>query len=172
MHEPVRRRRSAGRRLPAVSVVRGVRSGWVPSQRQLSRWAAAALGRGAAGREICVLLVGATRSRALNARYRGRDRATNVLAFAAEPTAVQSSGLLGDLVVCPSLVRAEARAQRKPARAHWAHLVVHGALHLLGYDHQGELEAQRMERREIRALRALGLPNPYLQAAPRARRSA
>ncbi len=159
-------------RLPTIGLVRRGRGGWLPTRRELARWTAAALGRRAAQREICVLLVGVRRSRALNARYRGRDRPTNVLSFPAAPLAERASGLLGDLVICPTVLRAEARAQRKPARAHWAHLVVHGALHLLGYDHEHEREARRMQRREIRVLRALGIPNPYRLAAPRARRPA
>jgi probable rRNA maturation factor len=68
---------------------------------------------------------------------------------------------LGDLVICPQVLRAEAREQQKSLRAHWAHLVVHGALHLIGYDHEREAEASRMERREIRVLRSLGFANPY-----------
>lgn len=130
-----------------------------PSRGALRRWACAALGRAARG-EISVALVGAARSRALNRRYRRRDRATNVLSFPAPPTA-RRAGLLGDLVICPAVLRAEARAQRKPMTAHWAHLVVHGVLHLVGFDHVKAQEAQRMERREVRVLRDLGFDNPY-----------
>jgi len=146
---------------PAVSVARQVRGGWLPTARDFQRWAAAALGARAAGRELSVLLVGRARSRRLNAHYRRRDRATNVLSFPAPPGAAGGAGLLGDLVICPALLRAEARAQHKSARAHWAHLVVHGVLHLVGYDHELEPQARRMERREIRVLRALGVANPY-----------
>jgi|SRR5450755_4461383 probable rRNA maturation factor len=147
--------------LPAVSVVRRIRSGWLPAARDFQRWAGAALGARAAGREISVLLVGPAASRALNAQYRGRERATNVLSFPAPAGAAGPSGLLGDLVICPAVLRAEARAQHKSARAHWTHLVVHGVLHLVGYDHEREAEALRMERREIRVLRRLGVANPY-----------
>ena len=157
---------------PAVSVTRQVRGGWLPTARDLQRWAAAALGARAAGRELSVLLVGPARSRRLNAHYRRRDRATNVLSFPAPPGAAGGAGLLGDLVICPAVLRAEARAQHKSARAHWAHLVVHGVLHLVGYDHELEPQARRMERREIRVLRALGVANPYRSDAPRARRPA
>jgi probable rRNA maturation factor len=144
-----------------VSVARTVRSGWQPPVRELRGWAAAALGRRAAGREVSMLLAGRARSRALNARYRGRDHATNVLSFPALPATTARSGLLGELVICPAVLRAEARAQHKSARAHWAHMVVHGVLHLAGYDHERAQEAQRMERREIRTLRRLGIANPY-----------
>jgi len=152
---------------PQVSVARRVRSGWLPAARDIQRWAAAALGaRAAAGRELSVLLVGPARSRSLNARYRRRDRPTNVLSFPVPRGSGGDSGLLGDLVICPAVLRAEARLQRKSARAHWAHLVVHGVLHLAGYDHEHAAQAQRMERREIRVLRSLGIANPYRIGAP------
>jgi probable rRNA maturation factor len=135
---------------------------WSPSARELARWASLALGRRAAGRELGVSVVGAPESRRLNARYRGRDCPTNVLSFPAPP---QPRGAdvrpLGDLVVCGRLLRAEARAQAKTLRAHWAHLIVHGALHLIGYDHERDADARRMQRREIAVLRRLGFANPY-----------
>jgi probable rRNA maturation factor len=146
----------------SVSVARTVRSGWTPAARDLRRWADAALGTSGCGREVSVLLVGARRSRSLNARYRGRDRSTNVLSFPAPAVAARSAGALGDLVICPAVLRAEAREQRKDVGAHWAHMVVHGMLHLLGYDHQRARDAQRMERREVRILRSLGIANPYV----------
>jgi len=154
-----------------LSVVRAVRGGWLPARHELAGWATAALGRAAARREVTMLLAGRTRSRALNARYRGRDHATNVLSFPA-PAAAARTGLLGELVICPAVLRAEARTQGKSPRAHWAHMVVHGVLHLAGYDHQRPADAQRMEQREIRVLRALGIGNPYrIAAAPRRTRS-
>jgi probable rRNA maturation factor len=159
------------RQWPAVSIVRRVRGGWLPAAREFRRWAAAALGARARGREISVLLVGPAASRALNARYRGRNHPTNVLSFPAPPGSGPASDLLGDLVICPAVLRAEARAQHKSARAHWAHLVVHGVLHLAGYDHERSEDTLRMERREVRVLRALGIANPYLPPAPRARRA-
>jgi probable rRNA maturation factor len=134
-------------------------SGAHPPARALRRWACAAVGARVRG-EIAVALVGSARSRALNRRYRRRDRATNVLSFPA-PEAARRAGLLGDLVICPAVLRAEARVQRKPLAAHWAHLVVHGALHLIGFDHMRDQDARRMERREIRVLRRLGFDNPY-----------
>jgi probable rRNA maturation factor len=146
---------------PKLSLARRTQRGWTPGARQLTAWAAAALGRAGAGAEISVLLVGTQRSRALNARYRGRDHATNVLSFPAGAAAAGPVRLLGDLVICPVVLRREARAQHKSARAHWAHLVVHGVLHLLGYDHEFDADARRMERREIRTLRRLGIANPY-----------
>ena len=146
----------------SVSVTREVRAGWMPPLRDFRLWADTVLGSSAPKREISVLLVGERRSRALNARYRGRDRSTNVLSFPAPAVATRSSGALGDLVICPAVLRAEAREQRKDVRSHWAHMVVHGLLHLLGYEHERERDAQRMERREVRVLRRLGIANPYV----------
>jgi probable rRNA maturation factor len=84
---------------------------------------------------------------------------------------VAQAGLLGELVICPAVLRDEARAQHKSARAHWAHMVVHGVLHLVGYDHELPDEARRMERREIRTLRRLGIANPYRSVTARTRRT-
>ena len=140
---------------------------WSPKRADLTRWASAALGARAAGAELGVRMVGAAESRRLNARYRGRDAPTNVLSFA--PPALPARArtrvrALGDLVICPRVLRGEARAQAKTLRAHWAHLVVHGTLHLIGYDHQRAADARRMERREIAVLRRLGFANPYRSA--------
>jgi len=146
----------------SVSVTGNVRSGWTPPMRDLRLWADTVLGSSARNRELSVLLVGARRSRALNARYRGRDKSTNVLSFPAPDVATRNSGALGDLVICPAVLQAEARRQHKRVREHWAHMVVHGLLHLLGYDHERERDAQRMERREVRVLRRLGIANPYV----------
>ncbi|HZT00773.1 MAG TPA: rRNA maturation RNase YbeY [Steroidobacteraceae bacterium] len=161
-----------GRQL-RVEVQRRVRS-WAPHAREIAAWAGTALGRNAARGELGVRVVGAAESRRLNAHYRGRDKPTNVLSFPPAPLPPQVSGSLpgrsrqgvdtrplGDLVICAQVVRAEAREQKKPLKAHWAHLVVHGALHLIGYDHEREAEARRMERREIVVLRRLGFANPY-----------
>jgi len=138
--------------------------GWAPPRAELRRWASAALGARAAGRELEVCVVGAPESARLNARFRGRDRPTNVLSFAPPSLprrqAVQRAPL-GELVICAALLREEARVQAKTLRAHWAHLIVHGALHLAGYDHQRAADARRMERREIAVLRRLGFANPY-----------
>ena len=150
-----------------VSVSRRVRSGWLPPARDFRRWADAVLGVRSAPKQVSVLLVGERRSRALNCHYRGRDKSTNILSFPASPTAQRSSGLLGDLVICPAVLRAEAREQHKDVRSHWAHMVVHGMLHLLGYDHERERDARRMERREVRVLRQLGIGNPYLSTGGR-----
>jgi probable rRNA maturation factor len=146
-------------RSPLLTVRARVRSGSAPSLRMMRTWAGAALGRGVHG-EIALLLVGPAGSRTLNRRYRQRDRATNVLSFPATGVA-RRAGLLGDLVICPAVLAAEARAQGKTLREHWAHLIVHGVLHLLGFDHVKPPDARRMERRETRILRQLGFEDPY-----------
>ena len=153
-----------GSNIIRIDVRRRVRT-WAPPSRDLRTWASTALGRRALGREIGVSVVGPAESRKLNAQYRGRDKPTNVLSFpAAELPRVAGADEpqpLGDLVICPQVLRAEARDQKKSLRAHWAHLVVHGSLHLIGYDHELEADANRMERREIAVLRSLGFANPY-----------
>jgi probable rRNA maturation factor len=127
-----------------------------------------ALGRQAAGREIGVSVVGPAESRRLNAQFRGKDKPTNVLSFPIadlpQAAATDEPRPLGDLVICPQVLRTEAREQKKTLRAHWAHLVVHGSLHLIGYDHIQDADANRMERREIAVLRRLGFANPYRSA--------
>jgi probable rRNA maturation factor len=144
----------------SVEVQRTVRK-WAPTRSDIATWAGTALGRKAAGRELGVRVVGPAESRRLNARYRGKDKPTNVLSFPAVELPAGPERPLGDLVICPDVLRVEAREQRKSLRAHWAHLVVHGTLHLVGYDHEDTADADRMERREIAVLRRLGFPNPY-----------
>ena len=153
---------AAPRRAPVrVAVSNGVRSS-VPAARAISHWVQV----GAAGQvrktmDLSLRVVGSSEGRALNRRYRGCDYPTNVLSFAAPRAARLRDRQLGDLVICAPVVAREARQQGKSLRAHWAHLVIHGTLHLLGYDHQRMRDAQRMERREVRLMRVLGYENPY-----------
>lgn len=133
-----------------------------PSSRALRDWAAAALGPRRGPVEVAVRLVGPAESRRLNRHYRGKDKPTNVLSFPAGVDAPVQPRPLGDIVICPAVLRREAREQGKPERAHWAHLVVHGVLHLVGYDHEHDADARRMERREVAVLRRLGFANPYV----------
>jgi probable rRNA maturation factor len=149
------------RRAAAVEVQYADRRPWSPSRRHIGRWVAAALGARVRG-ELAVRVVGNAESRRLNRDYRGKDQPTNVLSFAL-PTRGRSpfTTILGDLVVCAPVVAREAREQGKSRNAHWAHMIVHGTLHLLGYDHVAREDARRMERREIAVLRRLGYPNPY-----------
>ncbi|HXY75554.1 MAG TPA: rRNA maturation RNase YbeY [Steroidobacteraceae bacterium] len=157
-----RARRAAARARFELELQRRAR-GWSPPARDLTQWARAALGDRARGHSLGVCVVSAAESRRLNARFRGREHPTNVLSFPAAPLPDPGGGprALGELVICPPVLRAEARSQSKPLRAHWAHMVVHGALHLAGYDHERESDARRMERREIAVLRRLGFANPY-----------
>jgi probable rRNA maturation factor len=132
-----------------------------PSPRLMARWAHAALGARGAGCEMALQVVSASRMRMLNRRYRGKDKPTNVLSFPALPAPGVRPRPLGDVLICPAVLRREARTQGKSERAHWAHLVVHGTLHLVGYDHEGDFDAARMERREVAILKRLGFANPY-----------
>ena len=146
-----------------LEVARATRA-WAPARARMNRWAAAALGRRGAGREIAVRIVGKGESRALNRHWRGKDKPTNVLSFPAPdaPTLRAAYRPLGDLVICADVVRREAERDGKPVAAHWAHMVVHGALHLAGYDHEtGERARMRMESREIAVLKSFGIGNPY-----------
>jgi probable rRNA maturation factor len=133
----------------------------MPDAEQIRGWALAALATHDRPTELTVRVVDEAEITALNRRYRGKDGPTNVLSFPYEGFADVADGLLGDVVVCAPVVAAEAAQQGKPALAHWAHLVIHGVLHLLGYDHQQAPEAARMERRESELLATLGYPDPW-----------
>lgn len=111
--------------------------------------------------EITVRIVDAQESQQLNAEYRGKDKPTNVLSFPFEAPPGIEINLLGDLVICASVVSDEAREQGKALHAHWAHMLVHGCLHLLGYDHIQDDEAEEMEQLEIQLLQQLGIDDPY-----------
>ena len=138
----------------ALTVQYAVTSRRVPTRARVRKWARAALERDAT---ITVRMVGQAEARVLNRNYRGKDYATNVLTFVMRDTPPYE----GDLVVCAPVVVREARAQRKEIAAHYAHLIVHGVLHLQGYDHEREADAQVMERRESEVVTELGYPDPY-----------
>lgn len=110
---------------------------------------------------LSIRLVDVRAGRDLNRRYRGKDYATNVLSFPAELPSAIKHPLLGDLVICAPVVANEAAEQNKPVRSHYAHLTIHGVLHLLGYDHQTDADAQCMEVLERRILARLGIADPY-----------
>ena len=124
-------------------------------------WAEAALTPIARHLVLSVRIVGRARSRSLNSRYRHKHKPTNVLSFAGAGIAPDGRFFLGELVICAPLVAREARAQEKTLRAHWAHLTIHGVLHLEGFDHEREGEARRMAAREVQILDRLGFSNPY-----------
>ena len=142
-----------------ILIQRTVPAAGIPAPNSLRLWAWAAMG--AAGGDMTIRIVDALESRQLNHQYRGKGAATNVLSFPAEMP-VPGENLLGDLVICAPVVADEARAQGKLARAHWAHMVIHGTLHLLGMDHQNDAEAEQMERRERVLLAGFGFGDPYV----------
>jgi probable rRNA maturation factor len=133
----------------------------IPKAEQFELWAGLAL-KDRAGAELTLRLVDREESSRLNGQYRGKDGATNVLSFPAELPPGIDVPLLGDIVICAPLVAEQARQQGKSTESHWAHLVVHGVLHLLGHDHQTSEEAEKMESLEVELLASVGIANPYL----------
>lgn len=163
----VRTRAGTAARSLEMTVQYATEKPWVPSRARLRRWVSAALGRRRAAGDLTVRIVGRAESRSLNRRYRSKDRPTNVLSFRATVAQAEDRRQLGDLVVCAPVIAREAHEQAKARDAHWAHMIVHGTLHLLGYDHERAADAKRMERRERRILAGLGFPDPYLPAGTR-----
>jgi probable rRNA maturation factor len=133
----------------------------LPSRTDLQQWIDAALGDLEGPAEVVIRIVDEPEGLALNRDYRGKGYATNVLSFPFHAPPPVESALLGDLVICAPVVAGEAREQGKAPIAHWAHLVVHGVLHLRGYDHQNDEEAAEMEGFEREILAGLGFPDPY-----------
>jgi len=136
----------------------------LPSAQDVETWVAAALMRGPERAELTVRIVDEAEITQLNRTYRGRSGPTNVLSFPYDALPGVVLPLLGDVVVCAPVVAREARQQGKPPQAHWAHMVVHGTLHLLGYDHGDEAEARKMEGLEKEILARLGYGDPYGRA--------
>lgn len=122
----------------------------IPELRNRGRWT-----------ELNILIVGTTAGRRYNRDFRNRDYATNVLSFPYEPAPGEHAGLLGDIVICAPVVQSEARKARKDPRDHFAHLTVHGVLHLLGYDHESDRDSKTMETLEQSILATLGIDDPY-----------
>ncbi|MGH8031729.1 MAG: rRNA maturation RNase YbeY [Luteimonas sp.] len=155
---PIRLDVSVGYALPRIGL---------PAAVSFRRWVAAALDGRIREADLAVRIVDTKEGRALNRHYRGRDYATNVLSFPADiadgiklPKGVRMP-LLGDLVICAPVVAREAREQNKPLTAHYAHLTVHGTLHLLGWDHTDDRDAEAMEVLEREILAGLGIEDPY-----------
>ena len=134
----------------------------LPTAEQIEQWATAAVQPKSDEVEMTVRIVDEAESNALNLIYRGKDRPTNVLSFPFECPDEVELPLLGDLVICRQVVEREAQEQDKPVMAHWAHMVVHGSLHLLGYDHIEDDEAEEMESLETQIMTGLGFADPYL----------
>ncbi|WP_386698424.1 rRNA maturation RNase YbeY [Lonepinella sp. MS14436] len=133
----------------------------LPTLAQFSHWATQAVRAESLEPEMTIRIVDEAESHELNLRYRGKDRPTNVLSFPFECPDEVELPLLGDLVICRQIVEKEAIEQGKPLIAHWAHLVVHGSLHLLGYDHIEQDEAEEMESLETEIMLGLGFEDPY-----------
>lgn len=142
-----------------IVVQRRVAPRGIPAAASIRQWAQAAVD-GARG-ELTIRIVDQAESQRLNAQYRGIDKPTNVLSFPYDNELIQAE-LLGDIVICAPVVMREAAQQQKAPRAHWAHMVVHGCLHILGYDHLQDEEANAMESRERSILNALGFEDPYI----------
>ena len=134
----------------------------LPTLEQIEQWATAAVQPQSDEVEMTVRIVDEAESHELNLNYRGKDRPTNVLSFPFECPDEVELPLLGDLVICRQVVEREAQEQEKPLMAHWAHMVVHGSLHLLGYDHIEDDEAEEMESLETQIMTELGFADPYL----------
>lgn len=144
----------------------------LPTESDLVRWASAALEGRRALAALTIRIVDEAESHALNLQYRGQDKPTNVLSFPFEPPPGLEGedgigDLLGDLAICAPVVRREALEQGKEPAAHWAHLTVHGTLHLIDYDHVTEEGAAQMEGLETVILQALGFPPPYEESSER-----
>ncbi len=133
----------------------------LPEESEWQRWVDAALSGVSTAAEVCIRVVGVEESAALNETWRGKSGPTNVLSFAADIPPGVDSDLLGDIVLCAPRVAEEAAAQHKTRSAHWAHLTVHGVLHLLGFDHENDTDAATMEAREVEVLAGLGYADPY-----------
>ena len=144
-----------------VEVQRAVAADDIPPSARFREWATAAWLGAERAAEVVVRVTGEAESRRLNRDFRGKDRPTNVLSFANDPVPGIDEQHAGDLVICAPVVRREAAEQGKAVDAHWAHMVVHGMLHLQGYDHETDDDADVMETLETKILAGLGFPAPY-----------
>ena len=154
---------SAGDAIVHLSLASGVARAGIPQRVSFERWvlAAASGARRRRDSEVSIRIVGSDDGRELNQRYRQRDYATNVLSFPADLPPALKLPLIGDLIICAPVIASESVAQGKTLRDHYAHMTVHGVLHLLGFDHAEDAEAQRMEALETRVLSGLGIADPY-----------
>lgn len=134
----------------------------LPSEAQFQQWLDAAVTPFQAEAEVTIRVVDASESQQLNLQYREKDKPTNVLSFPFQCPPGIELPLLGDLIICAQVVAQEAQEQGKAVNAHWAHMVVHGCLHLLGFDHINDDDAEEMEAEEILILQQLDIANPYL----------
>lgn len=149
-----------------IDIVNNSTSTQIPSEQHIEDWVNAVLTHFELERgEVSVCIVDAEESQTLNRDYRGKDKPTNVLSFPAELPEEVDIPLLGDLVICAPVVEQEAQEQNKTLAAHWAHMLVHGTMHLLGYDHIEDEQAEEMEALEADILTGMGYPDPYREQA-------
>ncbi|MCC8457380.1 rRNA maturation RNase YbeY [Photorhabdus aegyptia] len=134
----------------------------LPEETLFQRWLDGVLPQFQPESEVTIRIVDEAESHDLNLTYRGKDKPTNVLSFPFEAPPEVDLPLLGDLIICRQVVEKEAEEQQKTVEEHWAHMVVHGCLHLLGYDHIEDDEAEEMESLETEIMQALGYADPYL----------
>jgi len=149
---------------PIVDIQNVSKHKTTPSRKQFEAWVAAAISHvetQAETKEVTIRVVDQDESQSLNSEYRGKDKPTNVLSFPFEAPPHVELNLLGDLVICAPLVEHEAKEQSKEEHKHWAHLTIHGILHLLDYDHINDDDAEEMEQLETDILSTLGISNPY-----------
>jgi len=136
----------------------------LPTEADFERWLKLAMEGRRLRAEVCIRIVTDEESRELNHTWRGKDSSTNVLSFPFEAPPGVPTDLIGDLAICADVVAREAQEQNKPLLHHWAHMVIHGLLHLIGFDHINDIDAEEMEALEINLLAQLGISNPYLSA--------
>jgi len=146
-----------------IEIQRATTSTTTPTDEQFHKWVEAALSGRKDEATLAIRIVDGEEGQQINQQYRDKDYATNVLSFPANLPEGIADAQLGDLLICAPLVANEAKEQGKPETDHWAHLTVHGVLHLLVYDHENAVEAIEMETLEIQILERMGIPNPYLE---------
>ena len=147
----------------SLEVIRAVEDASTPSDEAFNRWANLAAGTEIGSAELCIRIVDEDESQELNREYRDKDKPTNVLSFPFEAPPGLPVNILGDLAICAGVVAREAREQNKPVEAHWAHMVIHGVLHLRGFDHIKDEDAEEMEALEVKLLASIGFPDPYAE---------
>ena len=146
---------------PQVDIQNASDAAFIPSEQDFLNWVTTAICEKKPDAEVSIRIVDKLESQTLNKQYRGIDKPTNVLSFPAEFPEGVDIPFLGDIVICAPIVELEAKAQKKTLEAHWAHMLIHGVLHLLGYDHIEDDEAEIMEALEIKYLARLGISSPY-----------
>ena len=142
-----------------IENVSGITS--IPDDKSIIKWATLALEKKHKDAEICLRIVDEEEGQYLNKEWRNKESATNVLSFPVGEVIEHAPNLLGDIVICAPIVEKEAKQQQKENEAHWAHLIIHGILHLQGYDHVSDDDANIMEKKEIQILKEIGYANPY-----------